>query len=270
MRPLRAARSIRSSFRTAAALTAAAAVTAAVALAPTTAARAEDEPETPDGPSYGAPVVGECHDYGKKVYWSYTDTKPPVKCKEDHTAYTAAVLYLPDDMEWHQPTPEKFYAKVSKLLMPTCTKAERKALDAPWAKLMKTSYDGAYYEPTADQISHGARWIRCDLVLKGAPGNIQDLPARKPALKKITTAERDCLVLRDDGAYRTACNKKHHYKATHNHRLPAGKYPSSKKFQRYINKYCIGTAQHPGYGRLAPKDQWRLGNRILQCYEWDR
>ncbi|MEQ6899907.1 septum formation family protein [Nocardioides sp. YIM 152588] len=262
-------RPFRTPFRTAAALAAALALTAGLALAPTTAARAEDEPGT-DGPTYGAPEVGTCHDYGKKVYFAVSDTKPAVKCKEDHTAYTSAVVYLPDDMEWHQPTEEKYVAKFIRKVQPACDTANRKALDTDWRTFMKTAYTGAIFEPTDEQKEHGARWIRCDLILRTWAGRLQDLPARKPALKKITAAERSCLALRDGGAWLTSCDRKHHYKATHNHLFPRGKYPSDRKYYRYLNKYCTGTAQHPGYGRMGYQSAWIAGNRVLQCYEWDR
>ncbi|MEQ6899905.1 septum formation family protein [Nocardioides sp. YIM 152588] len=258
-------RSLRSSLRATAALTAATALTAGLALSPTTAARAD---EGTDGPAYGAPAVGKCHDYGKRVYWSESDTKPAVPCAQDHTAYTVAVPSLPDGLDYDQPTPEKFYSKVSNQVLPACATALRKALDTNWRTYMKTAYRLAWFVPTEEQIAHGARWIRCDLVLKSGIGSLQDLPARKPALKRITKAERACIVLDSDGSgWETGCNRKHHYKATHNHQIPKSTYPSDKRFNRLAAKHCAGKKYW--WAQVGSRAEWRAGNRVLQCYALD-
>ncbi|MEQ6899906.1 septum formation family protein [Nocardioides sp. YIM 152588] len=262
-------RPFRTPFRTAAALAAALALTAGLALAPVTSARAEDEPDT-DGPTYGAPAVGECHDYGKKVLLSDNDPTPAVGCKKDHTAYTTAVVYLPDAVEYYEPTWDEFLATMSRKVLPGCAAAARKALETNWRTYMRTAYTWAWFLPTEDEIAHGARWVRCDLVLQAGNDRLQDLPARSPALKRITKAERACIKVANDGSWwETGCTKKHQFKATHNHQLPQGKYPSSKKFQRLGSKHCRGTKKY-WWWVGSYRSEWRAGNRVIQCYALDR
>ncbi|TIC89082.1 hypothetical protein E8D34_00815 [Nocardioides sp. GY 10113] len=263
MRLLHASNPLRR-LRPLAAIAATTALAASIALTSATAARAGEQPAEPDGPSYGAPTVGECHKYGWKVFLSDTDTSPAVPCSAVHTAYVHKVAYLPSGLAWSTTDDAAFMEKIYNKVVPGCMKSVRKTLDAPWAKVSKTAYAGAFYFPTEDQIAHGARWIRCDLILFGGKSSLLNLPTVKPALGKITTSERGCIVVRKGTGYLTGCTQTHHYRAASTHRMPGSAYPAEKKFQRFARTHC--PQKRAWWARLSSRTDWKAGNHNVQCY----
>jgi hypothetical protein len=220
-------------------------------------AQAGTEPD----PHYEEPVVGECHDYGWKVYLAPHDTSAAVPCKRDHTAKVFKVFQLPSDLDWTATD-----AQIGALIKARCHTAWKKWLGRDQVTIARTAYGEAWYSPTQAQRDAGARWIRCDIVLFASRG-LARLPKNKAPMipQPMITRVQKCLVGKNYLA--TACNYPHEWKATGSFKLAKGKYPSATKFRTIASQRCPRLVNSRRYLYWYPsKSLWAGGYRIMICY----
>lgn len=108
--------------------------------------------------AYDRPSVGECRVLTKADISPHSNQTPTVPCTQDHTAITYAVI---DDVPLTtlSSTSEKY---LQDHVSPMCGKL-MKGNVSPTPSGSGADISFAWYLPTAEELAHGARWIRCDL-----------------------------------------------------------------------------------------------------------
>ncbi|MFC6287994.1 septum formation family protein [Nocardioides sp. GCM10027113] len=245
-------------------------VTTAVALAlalPTGGAVAGATEPEPDGPHYQQPTVGECRAYDYDAMYGNAETSAPVDCTESHTAVVVAVETVPADGKLSGASKD-----VERILAKSCYPAMWDRLGRSHAVISRSAYGLAFFLPTKQQRQHGARWVRCDLVLRGG-AKIMPLPTEQGYLqgRLLTDDEARCLVNLRRGTMVTVCDRKHQYRASQTVTMPWSKEPSADKALRYANRKCRDARSTRGwYATWANGLTWKAGSRILVCYRATR
>lgn len=232
------------------------ALPAGVAVAGTT------EPE-PDGPHYEQPMVGECRAYDYDALLGSSETSAPVDCAESHTAVVVAVETVPADGKLSATSKD-----VERILAKSCYPALWDRLGRSDAVISRSAYGLALFLPTRHQREHGARWVRCDLVLRGG-AKIMPLPTERGYLQGRLPADDEarCLVNLRRGIAVTVCDRKHQYRASQTVTMPWSKEPSADRAMRYASRKCRAASSTRGwYATWANGLTWKAGSRTLVCY----
>lgn len=213
-------------------------------------------------PAFGAPVVGQCSDMSRDELDLASYVEPAVDCAGTHTAQVIAVAQVPDGLSYES-------ADFLDFALETCNPAQRKVLGTSQLGVRLTAYNLGYFGPTAEQQAAGARWMRCDLVLRNDE-TLLPLPGRlkvgKFPFKKSVSR---CLAGRD--FHVVVCAKKHTYRATAALKVDAKRFPSDKAWQRIGTQRCRAATFSRAYRFSWPsKASWKAGDRGLVCYSKTR
>lgn len=227
---------------------------------PATAADAVEEP-TQD-PTYGAPVVGQCHDMGADELAATSYSEAPVDCGGPHTSVTIAVEQVPDGLALASRRFERF-------ALGTCLPAQRTALGTSVRGMRLTAYDIGWFVPTPEQQAAGARWVRCDLVL-GDPSSPQPLPSRlRVGQPPYDDAVARCLAGPDHRV--TVCAARHTHRASAALRVRDARWPDERARARVGEQRCRGVVGSRSFLFAWPsKPAWQAGDRTLICYTQTR
>ncbi|GAB3793248.1 septum formation family protein [Nocardioides ungokensis] len=232
--------------------TASVALVAAPAMAGTT---------TPDGPDYQAPTVGECRTTDLAGAYKPSDTSAPTDCAAPHTLRVIAVGHLPDGVAWSKE------AAVEKAAAKICQPAENEALGRSYPVRDMSAYAYFWFQPTKDQRSHGARWIRCDLGLWGG-AKILPLPTDEtPALQQPPLPDKVARCLTPRTLSPTTCARKHAFRATGTFTVKSSTFPGSNKLNTAAARKCAARVSSDRYHwtyRLQPG--WNAGDHVVVCY----
>ena len=108
--------------------------------------------------AYDRPAVGQCRVLTRADISPHSNQTPTVPCTQEHTAITYAVI---DDVPLTtlSSTSEKY---LQDHVSPMCGK-RMKGNVSPTPSGSGADISFAWYLPTAEELAHGARWIRCDL-----------------------------------------------------------------------------------------------------------
>jgi hypothetical protein len=207
------------------------------------------------GPGYHQPAVGGCHDYGARALRGNSETSRPVDCAGTHRELTVAVPRLPAGVRY-RPVRGTLRAVGAR-----CYRAFFRTLGGP-ARIRATSaYDLAYFVPTRRERAHGARWVRCDLVL--GVRSPQPLPA--PLLTSpLDYGRTRCLSPRPFIA--TACSRPHRYRAKGSIRL-RGPFPGRRALLRIGQRRCPALVPRGAYHfTWSSRQAWRAGQKRIVCY----
>jgi hypothetical protein len=200
----------------------------------------------------GKPVVGSCHDYGRRQLRKPSERSALVPCTSPHTAVTIKVLTVKRSVR-----ASRVFARYG----PRCYHALTKALGASPAEVVSTAYGVAFFRPTRKQRQQGARWLRCDAVLYGG-SRLEQLPT--PLLSRpITDAVARCAVGRKQVS--TVCSREHTYRLASTITRRGG-YPSLSRFAKIAAAGCGTTSTSKKFLLYFPdRQQWTSGVRALAC-----
>lgn len=212
----------------------------------------------PDGPTYQMPTVGECHQVTNAEYQTMAVPTEAVDCATEHTAQVTAVAVLPADTDW-SPGSADLRRASNKYCMP----GWYQAIDRPFKTSSKTAFVWRYWLPNAEQRSHGASWIRCDLIL---PGLLQLLPLPSPLLTGSTVPEnlQICLFVAGGTVYISSCGDQYNW---HNDRVftvPGKKFPKRLVFVNFADSHC--KQGKPWRALWVTKEMWKYGDHTLTCF----
>lgn len=213
-----------------------------------------------DGPHYQEPQVGQCRNYGYSAAMGSTAQTPVVACSSTHTAKVIAVVQLPSSMTWSTPLDDIVHAGAVK-----CEDAYFQAVGSTDLKRRMTALGEAIFVPTQAQRDHGARWIRCDVVVWGRSALVP-LPNRTPILGDVRPYKiTRCIV--GTHLYVTACGLTHTYRATGDFHLSGTTYPGDAAVLRAAERHCPSLVSSRTWVWTGPdRARWRAGNHVVVCF----
>ena len=212
------------------------------------------------------PEVGDCHSLTYTETQQVSDTDPRVSCKRTHTSRTIAVRNLPGSSFGDTTT-------LGKAGYRACAAELATALGSSASARAQSAYDFVFFAPTKAEIKAGARWVRCDIVLRGVK-TLLALPAAKtPALGAAPHASRLALCLRasSKSVAFTACSTTHNYRAVGTVAVSGSKYPARSRFRKIAAQRCTAIVGSEDWYTSWPSQYgWVLGkDRQLVCYGRD-
>ena len=218
-----------------------------------------------DGPDYHRPSVGDCRQMSWQEITQASDPPATVDCSTPHSARTIAVPSLPQDVGYTD------QARLERIATRACTPAEEHALGRTRLVQRQTAYQWVWFVPTTSEWDHGARWLRCDLVLLGGQAVLTLPTDRVPALPsgRLPRSVARCLVGRD--AITTVCARKHQWRAVGGFVLDQKRYPTNARAVRRIERRCAGIVGAATFSwTYASKAVWAMGRHEVVCYRKTR
>jgi hypothetical protein len=169
----------------------------------------------------GKPVVGECRNITAKEAEARTDTSSPIGCKKAHDDRVIAVPDLPAGVSWTGLSDRQIVKQGIK----ACAPALRTTLGQNDKVRDRSAYDFVFFQPTAHQIAAGARWLRCDIVLRRG-NTLADLPTdATPALSGLPLSNQVARCLKGTHHITTTCASRHGYRATGSFTVSSRSFP---------------------------------------------
>jgi hypothetical protein len=216
-------------------------------------------------PMIGAPAVGQCFDVNRAELQPTTYTEAAVDCSAPHTSVVLAVATLPSGMSYDGGDARRW-----RLLGETCLRDARHALGTSTVGFGLTAYNFGFFLPTGEQQAAGARWLRCDLVLRDGdrplplPDNLE--VGSFPFSRQVSR----CLAGHD--LHVTACAERHTYRSTWAAEIRGAHYPSRTSWLATGRSLCSRGVSTPRDYRFtwATKAMWQTGDHTLVCYSRSR
>lgn len=213
----------------------------------------------------GAPAVGTCSTLTAQQAGDQTDASTVVPCKQAHTAYVAGVVKVPASVDISTATSKRLY----RVIATKCASKVLKTLGpASWSRVDNTAYDLVWFEPTADDLAAGARWLSCSIVLEHGT-KLAPLPKRKPPFVphgKHADSIARCLTKR---VLNTPCDGSHAWRATGTFTLSVAKRPSATSLNKTAARKCLPFVDRHKTYRFTYKDPvtWAASeDHTVVCY----
>lgn len=220
-----------------------------------------EEPEEPEEPTEPAepvaPRVGSCHDLTYREFKALADPDDTVPCNRRHTSLTVAVVE-------RERMPEDRTDAFTKSTLRTCYRAQERVL-GDRRRIQLTPYVMTLFVPSERQIEAGAAWVRCDVVLLGAPRELQPLPSNRAiGLGRTTPRESKCRTSQATDFYLVPCTVPHRYRALAAIRQPSKR--SEEASARFAVRECRERFPRAAfyYEPIHPYS-WDLGFRHVIC-----
>lgn len=216
-------------------------------------------------PLAGAPAVGQCSDMSRKELGQASYTEAPVDCAGPHTAEVVAVATMPDGVGYGVGI-----GKLTRIAIKACRPAVQQRVGASGLGLRLTAYEVVFFVPTKAQRAAGARWLRCDVALRGGK-RLLTLPGDLAVGEfPFPTAVSRCLVGRQLLA--TACSQRHSYRSTAAMKVRGKRYPERAAWLRIGRRACPSAVRTPRDYRFtwSSRAAWQTGDKTLVCYSRSR
>ena len=212
------------------------------------------------------PEVGDCHSLTYVESRQVSDTDPRVSCERTHTSRTIAVKTLPGSAF-------RDNEALGKAGYRACATALTTELGSSASARALSAYGFVFFAPTKAEIKAGARWVRCDIVLRGVK-TLLALPAAKtPALGAAPHAARlaQCIRATSKSVDFTACSTTHNYRAVGTVAVSGSKYPARSRFRKIAAQRCTAIVGSEDWYTSYPSQYgWVLGKeRQLVCHGRD-
>jgi len=222
-------------------------------------------PATAGGVDITAPEVGSCHDLTfDEYYHGKVEPEPAVDCATRHTSVTVRVRELDFTPEGDKEWGEVIYSDYV-----PCLKDLVRATGGRAAMVDLSAYTLTFYRPTNAQEDAGARWLRCDAVLRGGPESLAPVPQDiviEGALPPMDV--RKCRLGRQDDFALTVCTRRHKYLSTVAIRMRGDNFPGERAAKRFALRKCedrLGARTTFAYDWVPNKFYWRAGLRHAVC-----
>ncbi|HEX3932044.1 MAG TPA: septum formation family protein [Nocardioides sp.] len=218
------------------------------------------------GAMAGAPELGACTTLTSAQAAAPNDESTVVPCGQPHTAYVAAVVRLPAALDWDTATKKDLRRVVAGRCAPNVLEALG---PASWARADRTAYDYVFFQPTTDQVTAGARWLSCSIVLRQG-AKLAALPRRHaPFVRGATLGDAIARCL-TGGILRTTCGTAHAWRATGTFAVKAATRPSATSLDKTAARRCVPLVDpHKRYFRFTYPDPitWAgAGDHVVVCY----
>jgi hypothetical protein len=217
------------------------------------------------GPGFQEPRVGECHALTFDEYMRDSNDEAPIRCSQAHTSRVIATGHLPKGVGWGAPL-----RRLNRIAVGICDPAWKRTLGRTYSSRAMTAYTWGWFIPTKAQRSHGARWIRCDLILL-AGRRLDRLPTdAKPALGAQPHPSRVAACLTRTSY--TTCVHRHIYRATGTFVIRQKAHPTDRQIRRAALRKCPSRVSSRAFAwdDHASADRWRLGDHVIICFSRTR
>jgi Septum formation len=212
----------------------------------------------------GKPTVGQCRTITAAEAAARTNTTRPSGCTKAHDDRVIAVPDLPAGVSWTDLSDKQILKQGIK----ACTPVLRTVLGQDDKVRDRSAYDFVFFQPTAKQIAAGARWLRCDLVLRHGK-TLADLPTDKtPALSGLPLNNHVARCLKGPSHITTTCSSKHSYRATGSFTVPSRSFPGRTALVDAGRAKCPSRVHSRSYlFTWKPKPIWNLvHDRTVVCF----
>jgi hypothetical protein len=212
----------------------------------------------------GKPRVGECRTITAGEAAARTDTTPPIACTRAHDDRVIAVPNLPAGVSWTGLSDKQVVRQGVK----ACAPALRQALGQNDNVRDRSAYDFVFFQPTADQVAAGARWLRCDIVLRHGK-RLADLPTdARPALSGLPLDTRVARCLKGPNHITTTCSANHTYRATGSFVVASTSFPGRTALIRAGRAQCPSRVTSRSFLFVwKPRLIWNLvHDRTVVCF----
>ncbi|MDX6297910.1 MAG: hypothetical protein QOI51_1767 [Nocardioidaceae bacterium] len=223
------------------------------------------------------PVVGACRVLTLADIAPATNQTPPVSCRSPHTAVTISVGGF---LRSRVTNANLSDGTLGNDALKRCTASWRRTVGGDTATQDLSVVGLAYYLPTSAELSKGARWYRCDLVIGGQDGmRLRDLPAHVAGLLDgpLPDSLRACRTAPDfQSGHQVACSRPHVLRAVGTTSLPdRTSYPGKAALKAASAKGCLPVVRRWLKGKddggiayqWPDANGWRLlGDRTATCW----
>jgi Septum formation len=250
-----------STARLSCAPSAAAAVLALAALLAGCSGDAAPQARTGLGP--GLPTVGACRVLTVADIAPSSNDTPTVPCSRPHTSVTIAVGGFPAAEVTNRNLSS---GALGDEALQRCTAALKKTVGGDRTSQHTSLVGLAYYLPNQSELSKGARWYRCDLVIGGQDGlSLQNLPAKVDGLLSGTIPEsvQACRTTADfTSGHAVPCDRRHVLRAIGIYPLPGGDhFPGQAKLRAASAAGCRRVIARWLHGRIDGGDAYQWPDR---------
>lgn len=229
-----------------------------------TACSGDAAPKPPTGPGPGLPVVGACRVLTAADIEPSSNNTPTVPCSSPHTSVTIAVESFPAAQITNKNLSS---GALGNQALQRCTAAWKRTVGGNRTSQHTALLGLAYYLPNQVQLSKGARWFRCDLVLGGQDGlPLQNLPAKVDGLldPPVPESVQACRTTPDfTTGHAVPCDQHHVLKAIGTAPLPGGTtFPGQAALRAASAKRCTQVITKWLHGRANGGDAYQWPDQI--------
>lgn len=221
------------------------------------------------------PRLGACRMLTPKDVSRPSNSSPVVPCRDAHTAQTFAIGTLPASTGASYGD-----RRHGGWVYHTCQRRFERFLGADDSLAMRVELSWAWFRPSQQAWSRGARWYRCDLV--GGPAeatSYRQLPATGQGLFSVRQPDQWLTCARGatvTGSVKVPCSARHDWRAVTAVKVggPGDPYPGDRVVQVRSRDYCsdwVGAWMHYpadyefGYTWFH-RAEWHAGNRRSICW----
>ncbi len=218
------------------------------------------------GPAFQQPRVGECRALTMEEFNRKSNNEAPIDCSEPHTSRVIDTVRLPNGVGWGASI-----QRLTGIATRMCNPAWNEALGSSFRSRAMTAYSAGWFMPTKAQRERGARWIRCDLVLR-AGSALANLPTDNvPALGAPPHPDRIAACLKARTLVKTICSRRHAWRATGTFVIRQEAYPSARQFRRAALRRCPSRVSTDSFAwQFRGAILWRQGDHVVGCYSHRR
>jgi Septum formation len=234
-------------------------------LAVTAGCTSSDAPAAETGLGPGVPSVGACRLLTTADITPSSNETPVVPCSKPHTSVTIAVGgFRPGQVTDRNLTD----GTLGNLALQRCTAAWKRTVGGSTTAQHTSLLGVAYYLPDQTQLSNGARWYRCDVVLGGQDGlPLQDLPPRVDGLldgSAVPDSVRACRTTPEfTSGHAVPCVRDHVLRAVGTFALSGGAaYPGKAALSAASAKGCTGVINRWLHGRENGGDAYQWPDQV--------
>jgi Septum formation len=217
-----------------------------------------------DAGAGGKPRVGECRALTAAEAAAATNTTAPTGCRRAHDDRVIAVPDLPTGVSWTDLSDKQIVKQGVK----ACAPVLHTVLGHGDKLRDRSAYDFVFFQPTDAQIAAGARWLRCDVVLRQGKA-LADLPTdATPALPAPPLKDRVARCLKGPNLITTTCSSRHSYRATGAFTMAGASFPGRTALVHAGHANCPSRVSSRSYVfDWKPKLFWTLvHDRTVVCF----
>lgn len=214
------------------------------------------------GPSFQEPRVGGCRALTFRELGRASNNEAPIRCSQPHTSRVIATGHLPRGVTFGASL-----QKQQRIATGICDPAFKRAVGSTYRSRAMTAYAWGWFIPNKTQRAHGAKWIRCDLILVGGTSLVRLPTDKQPAVSAPPHPDRIAACLIGQTRAFTTCARTHVWRSTGTFVIHQRAQPTDRQFRRAANRRCPSLVRSNRFAwTFRDANRWRLGDHVVTCY----